>query len=602
MRSKALLGTLDGTVGRIGWSGFRVAVSLVAVALVLGATSPAAFTLAPMPPNGDELPKVLDQDKLYRGIAGLVGASAPDPLDRLGSAITVLGDLDGDGVDDLAVGAPLHDDGIPAGGGGVWVLFLNPDGSVRAFQAVTALLGGGPVVSPFDSFGAALAGLGDLDGDGVPDLAVGAPGDDDGGSAAGAVWILFLNADGSVREHQKISSWAGGFGGTLLGGDAFGSSLAVPGDLDGNGAVELCVGTPGVDLAGTSTGAVWTLFLLPDGTVRDEVRLDGFTSPLAGEIELGDLFGSALAGPGDLDGDGVVDLVVGAEGDERSGLGFGAVFVLFLNADGTARDLQPITAGEGGFAPDGIPLGAFGAGLAALGDVNDDGFAELAVGDPEHVEGALAGATKGAAWIVSLLADGTVGAQQKLSAGSGNLGPIPDGTGFASALAGRAPNGDGLDLDDNGKPDLLVGAPFDSDGGSFAGAVHVLALGEGAAVRARNAGTNPASLTADDPVLGQTWTVQVDVTTTGHLFAQILGYATPLSLALPGGQTLLMNVLDPGGDQLVQPILQGPLVTFRLPVPNDPALCGLCLSVQAVHVLGTAPFALSNALDIVVGL
>ena len=68
-------------------------------------------------------------------------------------------------------------------------------------------------------------------------MAVGAHGDDDGGSDRGAVWILFLNSDGTVKAHQKISDTSGGFTGTLDNSDCFGESVASLGDLDGDGVV-----------------------------------------------------------------------------------------------------------------------------------------------------------------------------------------------------------------------------------------------------------------------------------------------------------------------------------------------------------------------------
>ncbi len=73
--------------------------------------------------------------------------------------------------------------------------------------------GFGGHLDPGDFFGAALAAIGDLDGDGVTELAVGSPGDDDGGTNKGALWILFLNRDGSVRSYQKISDTEGDFDG-----------------------------------------------------------------------------------------------------------------------------------------------------------------------------------------------------------------------------------------------------------------------------------------------------------------------------------------------------------------------------------------------------
>ena len=69
----------------------------------------------------------------------------------------------------------------------------------------------GGVLDANDQFGTSIASLGDLDGDGVTDIVVGANQDDDGGSNRGAIWVLFMNADGTVRRQQKISSTSGGF-------------------------------------------------------------------------------------------------------------------------------------------------------------------------------------------------------------------------------------------------------------------------------------------------------------------------------------------------------------------------------------------------------
>ena len=98
-----------------------------------------------------------------------------------------------------------------------------------------------------DAFGRGIAALGDLDGDGVADLAVGVHADDDGGPSRGAVWVLFLDADGTVKSHQKISDTEGNFTGTLDDGDLFGNSIASLGDLDGDGVGDLAVGAPADD-------------------------------------------------------------------------------------------------------------------------------------------------------------------------------------------------------------------------------------------------------------------------------------------------------------------------------------------------------------------
>ncbi|MCH7638545.1 MAG: FG-GAP repeat protein, partial [Bacteroidetes bacterium] len=98
------------------------------------------------------------------------------------------------------------------------------------------------ILDDFDFLGSSVAGVGDLDGDGIQDIAVGASNDDDGGDARGAVWVLFLNTDGTVKSHQKISDTEGGFTGTLDDLDLFGIWVAGVGDLDGDGILDIAVG------------------------------------------------------------------------------------------------------------------------------------------------------------------------------------------------------------------------------------------------------------------------------------------------------------------------------------------------------------------------
>jgi TPR repeat protein len=118
-----------------------------------------------------------------------------------------------------------------------------------------------------DQFGSALANIGDLEVDGVTDLAVGAPYDDDTGVNRGAVWILFMDGDGQVDTQQKISADAGGFAGELDDDDLFGSAIAPLGDLNEDGFLDIAVGAPLDDDAGTDRGAVWILFLNGEGNV-----------------------------------------------------------------------------------------------------------------------------------------------------------------------------------------------------------------------------------------------------------------------------------------------------------------------------------------------
>ena len=117
-----------------------------------------------------------------------------------------------------------------------------------------------------DHFGISVSQIGDLNNDGVVDIAVGAYKDDDGGQDRGALYIIFLNNDGTVKSFQKISDTAGGFDGVLDDGDEFGNTVIKIGDLNNDGVVDIAVGAD--DDGGQDRGALYIIFLNNDGTVK----------------------------------------------------------------------------------------------------------------------------------------------------------------------------------------------------------------------------------------------------------------------------------------------------------------------------------------------
>jgi hypothetical protein len=383
------------------------------------------------------------------GFSGLL-----DSRDRFGSALAPLGDLDGDGVTELAVGAPLDDDGGTAAngdGGAVWILFLAPDGSVRAHQKLSATAGGlTGLLDRGEHFGASVAGLGDLDGDGVVDLGVGVPWDGDGGGISrGAVWMLFLRSDGSVRARQKISQTQGGLGALLEQTGYFGAALARLGDLDGDGVTELGVGVPGDDDGGFDFGAVFVLSLNRNGTVRAHQEISATRGGFGGTLALYGGFGSALAAVGDLDGDGLLELATGAQQSDG-----GALWMLSLQPDGSVRAHKKIDADEGGFTSTLDRLDAFGSALVALGDLDGDGLSDFAAGAPADDDAFF---NSGAVWVLFSRPDGSIRETQKISLRQGGFLGTPDSRHqwevFGTALAALG------DLDGDGVPDLAVGAP-----------------------------------------------------------------------------------------------------------------------------------------------
>ncbi len=248
--------------------------------------------------------------------------------DVLGTSVAALGDVDGDGVVDLAVGAPGTDTGA-TDAGAVYILFMKSDGTVKRSQKIGHQTGGGPSLTADDAFGQAVVGAGDFDGDGVRDLAVGAPRDNTGGTDRGAVYLLYLNSNGTVKSSRKIANQTSG-GPTLVNSDYFGSSLAAAGDLDLDLVPDLLVGANGDDTGGTDRGAVHMLFLNADGSVKSVTKI-AHQQNGGPTLVNSDRFGTSVARIGDVNQDGGTDLAVGADWDDTGGTNRGAVYVLFLS-------------------------------------------------------------------------------------------------------------------------------------------------------------------------------------------------------------------------------------------------------------------------------
>ena len=329
-----------------------------------------------------------------------------------------------------------------------------------------------------DEFGGAVAYLGDLDGPGpsVAALAVGAIGDDDGGSGRGCVYILFLDSAGNTLSYQKISNTQGNFTATLNNVDEFGSSVASLGDLDGPGpsAVALAVGAVGDDDGGLERGCVYVLFLSSTGSVLSYQKISDTQGNFTATIDNADEFGGAVAGLGDLDGAGpsAGALAVGAIGDDDGGTDRGCVYVLFLSSTGSVLSYQKISSTQGNFTAPIDNLDEIGGSVAWLGDLDGAGpsVAALAMGAPGDDDG---GASRGAMYVLYLSSTGSVLSYQKISDTQGNFtAPLVDLDELGGAAVGLG------DLDGPGPSvaTLAVGAIGDDDGGIDRGAVYVLFL------------------------------------------------------------------------------------------------------------------------------
>jgi hypothetical protein len=380
--------------------------------------------------------------------------------DEFGGALGAIGDLDGDGVEDFAVGAPVEVGG--ATGGSVRIFFMNANRTIKSVQRITSGIGGMPGLAVGDYLGSSIALLGDVNRDGVSDLAVGAPGDDTGGSGRGAVYVLFMAPNGTVSGWQKLSS---GRGPAIANGDAFGTALTPIGDLDGDGVFDLAVGAAHDDTGGTNRGALHVLFLNRDGSVKSNQKITSLSIG-APALANDDLFGSSLASVGDLDSDGISDLVVGAPGDDTGGINRGAVHLLLMNTAGSVKNSVKIGSGVGGM-PALANEDFFGSAVAAMGDIDGDGRDDVAVGATGDDTGGL---DRGAVHMLLLNADGSVKVRERIANNVGGGPTLSDYDHFGSAIASLG------DVDGDGLKDVAVGAEWDDTGGNNRGASYLLFL------------------------------------------------------------------------------------------------------------------------------
>jgi len=312
---------------------------------------------------------VKSSTKITKNMSGFTGNIQSG--DIFGSGFAALGDINGDGFQDVAVGAEYDDDG-GTWNGAIYLLSLDTSGSVLNTQKISALSGGFTgILSGTPAFGCDIANIGDLNGDGVQDLAVGSRRDNDGTTRAGAVWILFMNANGTVHHHKKISSTQGNLTANLGSDDFFGVSVENLGDLDNDGHIEIAVGCHFNDDGGTDRGSIYILSLDTGGTVLNTQKISSTAGNFSNILSNGDKFGVSIAKIGDLDNDGVVDIAVGAYADHTVGSAAGAMYILYLNANGTVKSHLKITEGLDGFTGDLDAGDRFGVSISSIGKYGD---------------------------------------------------------------------------------------------------------------------------------------------------------------------------------------------------------------------------------------
>ena len=304
------------------------------------------------------------------------------------------GDINGDGLDDIIIGVPYADrNGDKSKSGASYVVFGKTDGGAVELSEIAGdgndagfVLNGGYAG---DRSGNSVSGVGDVNGDGLDDIIIGAFFADSNGGKSGASYVVFGKSDGGVVELSEIASDGNDAGFVINGvnsGDFSGRSVSGAGDVNGDGLDDLIIGAPGADtnrFHGNGVGVSYVVFGKTDGNaveLSDIADNAGFVLNGAGRF---DSSGYSVSGAGDINGDGLDDLIIGAYYADPNGNDSGASYVVFGKSDGNAVELSLVEFGFGGFVINGASQDDYSGRLVSgAGDVNGDGFDDLLVGAP----------------------------------------------------------------------------------------------------------------------------------------------------------------------------------------------------------------------------
>ena len=316
-----------------------------------------------------------------------------DPADASGFSVSSAGDVNGDGYDDLIVGAY----GAGSSTGETHVVYGGASApGARGVLALSALDGTNGFtltgIDPGDLSGAAVSSAGDVNGDGYDDLIIGARGADPNGARSGQTHVVYGGASApGANGVLDLSTLDGRNGFTLTGidpGDVSGYSVSSAGDVNGDGYDDLIIGARGADTNGGSSGETHVVYggaSAPGANgVLDLSALNGTNGFVLTGIEAGDRSGRSVSSAGDVNGDGYDDLIIGANRADPNGDRSGETYVVYGGASAPGTDgVLALSAldGTNGFILTGIDAGdRSGRAVSSAGDVNGDGYDDLIIG------------------------------------------------------------------------------------------------------------------------------------------------------------------------------------------------------------------------------
>ena len=402
------------------------------------------------------------------------GETANDHLTQGDPGFDGIGDMNADGFDDFVLGALLEDSGGTSAGA-AYVFYGPITGTTTAATADAKFTG----EASADFLGARLAGVGDVNNDGFDDMVLGAVFDDDGGTNAGAAYVVLGPVSGTASVSTADAKWFG------EAANDYAAEAAWTGDLNNDGLADFIIGAENGDGGAADSGTAYVLF----GPATAGGSLANADVIISGEAT-GDSATSSLWGAGDVNDDGFNDIIIAAKGESTGGIDTSgtspvASGAAYLVLGPVTSDVNLASADAKWLGPDAGSEIGFGVSVSTAGDTNNDGYDDIVIGARRSGPPFRAG---GAYVILGPVSTGT----------SGTL-DLADAQLIGEAVndfTGESVHGPG-DVNNDGFDDILLGSGYNDAAGTDAGALYVVngpvsgtvALGDAdAIVRAEAAG------------------------------------------------------------------------------------------------------------------